>query len=191
MTMFQSRDTVSRRTALAGLGAGGLGLALASTLQSASAQDSTPAAMTGHPAVGTWIVNRNPDDTTDAPTLNVITADGAIIDPTMGVGGVWNPTGPRTWDFTLVGITVETLAGGGAGSYAVIRGSAEGDDVGDTISGIGSVTVVAADGTILFTREGPNTAMRVHVEPQDAKGMPITGFPEWTPAPPEAATPTS
>jgi hypothetical protein len=60
MTQHQT-DPVSRRTALAGLAAGGLGLALAATTHHASAQDATPTAMTGHPMVGTWLAGRTAD----------------------------------------------------------------------------------------------------------------------------------
>jgi hypothetical protein len=191
MTTSRTTDSISRRTALAGLGATGLGLALAATTHHASAQDATPTAMVSHPIVGTWIVDRNPDDTADAPTLNVISADGTITDPVMGVAGVWQATGPRTLNFTLVGITVETLAGGGAGSYAVIRGTGEVDDAGETLTGSASVTIVAADGTVLASLKGTNRAIRLHVEPEDAGGTPLAGFPAWTPATPTPATPTS
>jgi hypothetical protein len=147
--------------------------------------------MAGHPAVGTWLIDRNPDDTAEAPTLNVITSDGTIVDPVIGVAGVWEATGPRTTKFTLVGITAETLAGGGAGSYAVIRGTGEVDDAGETLTALASVTIVAADGTILATLKGSNRAIRIHVEPVDAMGTPLAGFPAWTPATPTPATPTS
>jgi acetyl esterase/lipase len=43
MTRSQPNETFSRRTALAGLGAGGLGVALASTTRHATAQEATPA----------------------------------------------------------------------------------------------------------------------------------------------------
>jgi hypothetical protein len=191
MTTSNTNESISRRTVLAGISATGLGLALATTTSHASSQDATPTAMAGHPAVGTWIVDRNPNDTAEAPTLNVITADGNIVDPVIGVAGVWEATGSRTTKFTLVGITAETLAGGGAGSYAVIRGTGEVDDTGETLTASASVTIVAADGTVLATRQGSNRAIRIHVEPEDAMGTPLAGFPAWTPATPTPATPTS
>jgi hypothetical protein len=189
MTTSNITPLVSRRTALAGLGASGLGIALATTVRQASAQDSV--SMADHPWVGAWVINRDPSDTTESPTLNVVTADGGIIDPVMGVCGVWEATGLTTWNFTIMGITVETLAGGGAGSYAIIRGSGEVDASGDAAMGTASVTVVAADGTVLFSAQGPNTATRIKVEPMDAIGTPFAGFPEWTAAPTEEATPAS
>src|SRR5687768_1383285 len=45
--------SVSRRAALAGLGASGLGLALAAPVRHASAQDAA-VDLTGHPVVGLW-----------------------------------------------------------------------------------------------------------------------------------------
>ena len=88
MTTSNTDRSVSRRSALAGLGTAGLGLALAATTRHAAAQEATPVPMAGHPLVGTWIVDRNPADPTDTPTYNIFTADGAIIDPTVGGAGV-------------------------------------------------------------------------------------------------------
>ncbi|HYP61589.1 MAG TPA: hypothetical protein VEQ36_14255, partial [Thermomicrobiales bacterium] len=79
MTSLIPDRTVSRRTALAGLGGGGLGLALSSTLRQASAQDASPAAMAGHPLVGTWIITRDITNTTEVPVVVVFTADGGFI----------------------------------------------------------------------------------------------------------------
>src|SRR3954452_22744694 len=89
-TMSTPRLTtpVTRRTALAGLSAGGAGLALAATTRKTAAQDATPAAMAGHPLVGTWIVDRNPADPSDMPTTNILTADGGLTDPSVGAAGV-------------------------------------------------------------------------------------------------------
>jgi hypothetical protein len=46
-------NPVSRRAALAGVSAGSLGLALATTVGHTAAQDATPTATVGHPLVGT------------------------------------------------------------------------------------------------------------------------------------------
>ena len=68
------------------------------------AQETTPDAMAGHPLVGTWIVDRNPADPSGMPTTNIITADGGLIDPSVGAAGVWAATGERTADFTLIAL---------------------------------------------------------------------------------------
>lgn len=50
------------------------------------------------------------------PTYNVITADGAVIDPTVGGAGVWEDTGPDTANWTMTGTIAEL------GGYFVVRG---------------------------------------------------------------------
>ena len=159
------------------------------------AQDATPAIMAGHPLVGTWIVDRNPADPSEMPTTNVFTADGGLIDPSVGAAGVWVATGERTADFTLIAIFADEHAGlpqyraAGGGSYFVVRGSITVDAGGDTASNMVSGTHVAPDGTILDQMaQGTGTYLRLKVEPQSAVGQPLAGFPAWASQP--AATPT-
>ncbi len=149
-----------------------------------AAQEATPAAMAGHPLVGTWIVDRNPDDPTEIPTYNVLTADGGLIDPTQGGAGVWAATGPDTANFTLAGTIAEL------GAYFVVRGSIAVDAGGDTATNTASDTIVAADGTVLDQNAQLTVRyVRLRVEPQDAVGQPLAGFPAWTPPPPATPTP--
>jgi hypothetical protein len=181
MATSNTAQPVSRRAALAGLGVGGLGLATAG--RSAFAQEATPFPMAGHPLVGTWVIDE-PADSTDMPTTNVFTADGGLIDSTIGAAAVWEATGPRTANFTLIAILAE-----GGGSYFLVRGSIEVDATGATAAGTFSETHVAPDGTVLDQRaQATARYVRLRVEPQDAVGQPMAGFPTWTPAP---ATPTS
>jgi hypothetical protein len=148
------------------------------------AQEASPDAMTGHPLVGTWIVDRNPADPSEMPTTNVITADGGLIDPSVGAAGVWTVTGPETADFTLIAIFAES-----GGSYFVVRGSLVVDAGGDTATATVSQTHVAADGTVLDQMaQGSANYLRLRVEPQDAVGQPLAGFPAWTSG--SVATPT-
>jgi hypothetical protein len=148
------------------------------------AQEASPDAMTGHPLVGTWIVDRNPADPSEMPTTNVITADGGLIDPSVGAAGVWTVTGPDTADFTLIAIFAEA-----GGSYFVVRGSLVVDAAGDTATATVSQTHVAPDGTVLDQMaQGSSNYLRLRVEPQDAVGQPLAGFPAWTAA--SVATPT-
>ena len=147
------------------------------------AQEATPTTMAGHPFVGTWVVY-DPADPTGMPTTNIITADGGLIDPTIGAAGVWVATGERTADFTLIALFAE-----GGGSYYLVRSSITVDAGGDTATNTFSETHVAPDGTILDQRAQANSAyVRLKVEPQDAVGQPLAGFPAWTPQ--AAATPT-
>jgi hypothetical protein len=98
--------------ALVGLAAVGRGLGTA-------AQDGTPAALAGHPIVGTWWVT-DVEDTAAPPFRLTFLADGAVIqvDPSAGEHvGVWRPTGPRT-----IGLTIQQIVHDG---IATIRGEGE------------------------------------------------------------------
>jgi hypothetical protein len=187
MSKLTNVHAVSRRTALAGLGAGGFGIALATTARQASAQDASPAAIAGHPIVGTWIIDRNIPTTAEVPVVVVFTADGGFIDPNQGVAGVWEATGPRSAAMTII-----PFPGGRESTmYAVVRATWEIDEGGTTMRGPANVTVVAADGTVVATDELSSTATRLLVDPMENGGKPLAGFPTWTPAPPAEATPTS
>ena len=109
MTNHRTEPTVSRRTALAGLGAGALGLALATRRLAAFAQDATPAAAVpteGHPLVGAWEVTESDEQPVPAAaTYAIFDADGTWFhyggrSLYGGVGflaiGAWRPTGART-----------------------------------------------------------------------------------------------
>jgi hypothetical protein len=140
--------------------------------------------MAGHPLVGTWIVDRSPDDPTEQPTTNILTPDGALIDSTVGAAGVWEATGERTGNMTLVVIFVEE-----GGGYALVNGTIEVDETGDTATVVYADMAVAPDGTVLGQSE-QNTAryLRVRIIPPDVALKPLAGFPAWTPPP---ATPTA
>ena len=177
---------LSRRAALAGLGAGGVGLALAASAPRTSAQEATPTAMAGHPIVGTWIIDRDVTSTAEVPVVVLFTADGGFVDPRQGVAGAWEPMGPRSAAMTIVPFT-----DAGAGGYVVVRSTWELDEGGDAMSGPAVVTVVTPDGTVVATNELRSSATRLRVEPMASGGQPLAGFPTWTPAPPADATPTS
>src|SRR3954452_20280665 len=110
-----------RRSTLAGAGGAAAALGVG-TVSRATAPDATPTAMAGHPFVGTWIIG---DPTGGEPTTNIITADGGLIDPTVGAAGVWTATGARTADYTLIAIVgvVGVHRTEGGGSYYLVRGS--------------------------------------------------------------------
>jgi hypothetical protein len=187
MTTSRTSDSLSRRTALAGISATGFGLALAATTHHAAAQDATPTSMAGHPLVGTWIVDRNPGDSTDAVTAVVYTADSGWIDPLVGAAGTWQATGPHSAAWTAIGLVDE-----GAGGYFALRTSAEIDDAGMNFAGTASVTIVAPDGTVVTTISGGpmSHGVRLQVEPVEAGGTALTGVPTWTPATPTPSSPT-
>ncbi len=128
------------------------------------------------------------------PTTNVLTADGGLIDSSVGAAGVWVAPGPNTADFTLIAIFEQGMAVTGqpvegGSSYFVVRGSLEVDAGGDTATATVSQTHVGPDGIVLDQlAEGTSTYLRLKVEPQDAVGQPLAGFPAWMS--PAAATPT-
>jgi predicted methyltransferase len=189
MSTSNIRDSISRRTALAGLGAGGLGLALTAATRNASAQDAA-ADLAGHPNVGVWMVE-SPIGRAIAvysPDGSVITALTASQAGPQGVVyastqiGTWEPTGERGTHLTVV-----QLLSDGAGAYAgsvTVDAFQEVSEDGQTwMSGAGSTITIrdAADNVVQEIADGP-PAMGVRMGP----GAP--GFPEGTPT---AATPAA
>ncbi len=183
MPASHKTERLTRRHALVGLGAGSLGLI---GTASAAGQEATPASMQGHPFVGTWVVDRIPAESTDAPTVIIFTSDGAVIDPLGGTGGAWEATGPRSAAWTLVG-----MFDGGAGGYLLVRAVAEVDETGMIYDGSSSISLVAPDGTVDGSFPATPHGMRMPIEPVEAGGTPLGGFPTWTPPPPDGATPAS
>ncbi len=99
MTTSPTDRPVSRRTALAGLGAGGLGVALAAAARPAVAQDAA-IDMATHLMVGTWLGGRAPNDL----GVTHISPDGNMLlnySPTVGVGPdgalVYNDPNMGSW----------------------------------------------------------------------------------------------
>ena len=132
MSNRTTADVVSRRTALAGLGAGGLGLALAQTNAARAAAQDAATDLAHHPLVGTWLSGTSSNDI----GLNYWGPDGSmtlqtIIVPVPGESegsftyndqamGVWEPISERgihitfTWatrDATGVPISSTTVEG--------------------------------------------------------------------------------
>jgi hypothetical protein len=180
---------VSRRSALAGLGASA---AVAATARHAAAQDATPSDMAGHPLVGAWIVDITPEDPANAPTVVLFTADGFFIDPKFGFSGVWEPTGPASGAFTFIGIIEDA----GFNGYIANRGEIEVDETGNGWANVGSPGVagmtVAADGTVLETSpEFAVTATRMQLMAESDVGTALPEVFTWEPAPPAEATPES
>ena len=79
MPASRTTATVSRRTTLAGLGAGGLALALAASARPASGQDAATDLST-HPLTGTWLVIGNQSTPTAQLALpSHFLADGTVL----------------------------------------------------------------------------------------------------------------
>jgi hypothetical protein len=190
MTTSRILDPVSRRTALAGLGAGGLGVALAATVRHAAAQDATATSFAGHPQVGVWMV--------DAPigrAIAVYSADGSVVTALAasqaGPAGVtfastqigsWEPTGERGTHLTVV-----QLLSDGTGAYA---GSVTVDAYQEVSEG--GQTWMSGAGTTVTIRDAADNVLQVIADSPPATGTRMgvgaPGFPEGTPA---AGTPAA
>ena len=196
MTTSRTTATVSRRTTLAGLGAGGLGLALAATARPASAQDAATDLST-HPLTGTWLVIGNQS----TPTAQVampshFLADGTVLvlaSPSQaGAQGVvfqtafvgtWEAAGERRGHFTAVQ-TLSDATGAFLGSVTLEGSPVVSEDGQTFLDDQSTVMVTIRDPLGNVTQElpgagtPPTTATRMG--PEDS------GFPAST-----AATPTA
>ena len=159
MTTSNTAPSVSRRTALAGLGAGGLGLALAATDHPAGVRPRRHPRAHGRPPDGRHLGRRpEPGAPSDAPTLAVFTADGAIIDPVWASAGAWQATGPRSAAWTLVGLSAGVPSG-----YSVVRVTGEVDAAGTSYAASKRPgDLVAPDGTVVATSRVRHRGIRLH-----------------------------
>jgi hypothetical protein len=185
---FQSGTSLSRRTALSGVGAGAAALGLGH-LNRATAQEATPDAMATHPIVGAWMVT-----TPAGPSLAVFFADGINIQglPASQAGplgvtfvgpqiGTWEPTGPRSVHFT--GVQWHSDATGTLVGTVTIDGYPTVSEDGQTLldnNPESGPTIRDAAGNILDVLKGgpPVTAVRMGVgSPGFPEASPIAGTP--------------
>jgi hypothetical protein len=142
MTKSASASPVSRRTALAGLGAGGLGLAPAAPVSRAAAQT---ADMATHPVVGLWQFDAGTPAPVENPDPNwayeIFHADGTHITWVgLEVGsalGIWRPTGERTAETLGIFRDTDPSMEQGPGT-ATFQRSVEVDATGNTMSSSGT-----------------------------------------------------
>ena len=142
--------------------------------------------LANHPLVGTWIVDTDIDNDADAPEIGIFTADGSVfgLGASRWVSGAWEAADDATGTVTMAGVF--DANGGG---YVVLRGPHQVDETGDGWTCACTFTVVTPDGTVLTSGEATAHAVRLPIEPADSSGMPLAGFPAWSPAAPAAATP--
>lgn len=141
-----------------------------------SSSDLELGSMDSHPLVGTWIVTDESGDPTSTPSIVSFTSDGTVVDLEVGLttAGVWEETGDDSGDATFAGFTNFN----GTDVTVIIRISAEVDED-DVFTADYSVTVVASDGTVLFSDTGTATGTRMEVEPVEAGGSTLNGLPTW------------
>ena len=126
--------------------------------------------MNGHSLVGTWLLDTDADDPTNAPEVVVFTADGAYISvdaegfPSLGV---WEASGERSATLTLVSPGMEEDAF--AGTF-MVRATIDVDETGDAFTAQYTGEFVEPDGT--GTGEyGPGTATATRIA-AEAMGTP-------------------
>lgn len=129
------------------------------------AQESTPEA-SGHPFVGTWLIDTDTADPESGTGVVTVAADGTYTevdaDGTTGLGA-WRPTGEDTADLTLLYPSEEGLA--------QVRATIEVATDGQAFTATYTFEFVAPDGT--GTGEyGPGEAAGTRVE-VEAPGTPV------------------
>jgi len=171
---------VSRRAALAGLGAGGLGVALAAA-HPATAQETTPDAMVAHPIVGAWYSDFDPANPGTLFVYTIFHADGTRTDvhPFAGAGiGAWEATGERTGRAINKYLNIATAPGEFVqGTVTVWSTFAVAED-GDSNTEDVVVELRGSDGAVValfpFTGGG---SRRLVVDPPPPLGTPEAGTP--------------
>ena len=181
MSTADSRISLTRRSALAGLSAGGLGVALG--VQTSRAAQSMSTA--DHPLMGMWLAMANPAGQREAPQFpapSLFAADGTVIlgfvPAAIGMDGkiqfqgspmgVWEPYDEQTGHFTAVQ-AIADMTGALVGSVT-IDGHPKVNADGLSFSDDGSlVTVTIRDATgaivnvIPPTKGRPVTALKMRV----------------------------
>lgn len=94
-----------------------------------AAQDATPTATTGHPIVGSWILDTDADDPENPLSQVLFSSDGAYlqVDDDGVVVGAWESTGAATADLTFSFVDEE-------GGMGTIRASLEVEPDGQTLT---------------------------------------------------------
>lgn len=179
MTTNNDPGTVTRRSAIAGLGAAGLGVAIVSSMRSTAAQ-SAVADYSNHPLTGMWLAMANPGlpESPQFPAPSYFGPDGTVVlaFPVADVGqqglvfqsspvGVWVPYDDQTGHFTAV----QTLSAPD-GAF------------------VGSVTIdghpLVSDDGMTFIDDGSLVTVTI----RDATGAVVVVVPPGTPSPPVTAT---
>ena len=176
MTTQHPLKSVSRRSTLAALAGGSLGVAITAMSRSAAAQDTAT-----HPVIGTWSVEFEPAKPARVVLLVTFHADGSMVwsHPLGGIGiGVWTATGDRTVDsmvqFQNIAGTPGVYVPGTVTSWSSF--TVEDDD---RLTERAVVEVRTSDGSVgaRFPHEPAHPFTRLTVGPP-----PPLGTPEATPA---------
>lgn len=157
MSMSKQSSSMSRRVAIAGLGVSGLGVMIAATTPTASAQDAAEA-MASHPIVGAWqaVTPAGPAPAIFFPNGTVLISVPVTQAGPNGVvyvssqPGTWEPVSDRGIHFT--GVQLHSDANGTYTGSVTIDGypvvSEDGQMILDDQS-LGKITIRDAAGVIL------------------------------------------
>ena len=142
--------------------------------------------MADHPILGSWMLDADPDDPANPPSLVVFTSDGSYleVDAEGGVGvGAWESTGANSGNLTIRFLDSEV------GGMGIIRASFEVAEDGDSFTAEYTIEFVDIDGE--STGEygpAPATGTRAGVEPMgEPEGSLEDLFSLWEDATPEAS----
>jgi hypothetical protein len=186
----RSSSSVSRRTALGGVGTAALALSVG-PLHRVAAQDATPMDMTAHPIVGAWRVIPAPP----GPPLVLILyhADGTLLFSTPSGSpappdashavtyetpayGVWESTGERS--VALSATLIDTDEAGTFLGTLNFHGTVQIDETGDAYTYTGVVEPVDPGGSVVATFPVTTSATRIRVDhARAAAAPPMAGTP--------------
>jgi hypothetical protein len=175
MHHHEAGSVLSRRTALTGLGAGGLGLVLAATAQHVSAQDTA-----NHPVIGLWQNKTTGPDSDVMPwTFSQFHADGSYLEWNgLGAGaalGIWRPAGERTVDLLFVYRDTDPTAQTEGLGTATFQMTVEVDEAGDALTFGGDLDLRDPAGNLLLAiPDATWTATRVTFDHNPATGSTVT-----------------
>jgi hypothetical protein len=192
MTTPRTTATLSRRTALAGLGAGGLGLALATHAFGAAAQEATPAAATGIAAI-----ELAPGVT--AEVFAGITSARAAAGQTLYLARFVFQPGAEIFPHSHPGTTLLGVASGQfgwtllAGTAHVMRGAAAGGTTTEDLTAVGDDVVLIPGDAISYEDDVTHTARGAGSDPAVVLGTLLltAGAPLLMPAGMNMGTPAA
>jgi hypothetical protein len=183
MTTSPSSSFVSRRAALAGLGAGGLGVAMAARALNASAQDAMDPAT--HLLAGVWQWNAYPEQP-ELSNFAIFHPSGTYTEwqPVAGEAiGLWRPTGERTADLMFIFTDANPAIDVYEPGIVTFTITIEIDETGDALAAEGTIDVRDPGGVQRATVPFRRPATRLTFD-----SNPTTGS---IPATPASGTPSS
>ena len=179
MTTSSPGRSVSRRAALAGLGAGGVGLALGAPARGVAAQDAA-SGTAAHPIVGLWTHVSGPGTPPGLRAFTAIHGDGTLnsVHSFGGAGvGAWRATGERSVRWILKYLNIADAPGQFVEGTVTVSGSLTVDEAGTTVTEESTIDIRTPDDAVVATFPFTTTFVRVPVEAPPATGTPEAGTP--------------